>query len=112
MSIPFFYEPVQFKGAHQKGKHVTSFMVDGGMLSNFPVDVFDRTDGGRRGGRPSASSSPPSRGRADVGRSSTIKGTFDLARAMVGTMTSFHDQMHIDDPSPCSLARCSSTPAA
>ncbi len=45
MSIPFFYEPVQFKGRTKKGKRVTSYMVDGGMLSNFPVDVFDRTDG-------------------------------------------------------------------
>ena len=27
-----------------------------------------------------------------------MKGTFGLARAMVGTMTNFHDQMHIDDP--------------
>ena len=28
-----------------------------------------------------------------------MNGTFGLARAMVGTMTNFHDQMHIDDPS-------------
>ena len=28
-----------------------------------------------------------------------MKGAFGLARAMVGTMTNFHDQMHIDDPS-------------
>jgi NTE family protein len=27
-----------------------------------------------------------------------VKGTLGLARAMVGTMTNFHDQMHIDDP--------------
>ena len=28
-----------------------------------------------------------------------VKGTFGLARAMVGTMSNFHDQIHIDDPS-------------
>ncbi len=28
-----------------------------------------------------------------------MRGTIDLAKAMVGTMTGFHDQMHIDDPS-------------
>jgi NTE family protein len=32
MSIPFFFEPVQFKGSH---------IVDGGVVSNFPVEVFD-----------------------------------------------------------------------
>lgn len=28
-----------------------------------------------------------------------VQGTFSLARPMVGTMTNFHDQIHIDDPS-------------
>ena len=41
MSIPFFYEPVKLDNA----KHKACWFVDGGMLSNFPVDVFDRTDG-------------------------------------------------------------------
>jgi NTE family protein len=40
MSIPFFYEPVTLAGAHG----TTSTLVDGGVLSNFPIDVFDRTD--------------------------------------------------------------------
>ena len=46
MSIPFFYEPQRFTGA-TSGRRSTSFMVDGGMLSNFPIEVFDRTDGKR-----------------------------------------------------------------
>ena len=45
MSIPFFYEPLRFTGRDEAGKKVQSYMVDGGMLSNFPIDVFDRTDG-------------------------------------------------------------------
>ena len=45
MSIPFFYEPVRFTGRDDQGKEVQSYMVDGGMLSNFPIEVFDRTDG-------------------------------------------------------------------
>jgi NTE family protein len=32
MSIPFFFEPVKLKD---------SYIVDGGVLSNFPVEVFD-----------------------------------------------------------------------
>ena len=45
MSIPFFYEPQRFYGRDEQGERVRSFMVDGGMLSNFPIEVFDRTDG-------------------------------------------------------------------
>lgn len=50
MAIPFFFEPVKIKApaavvdgvTYEKGE-VT--WVDGGMLSNFPVEVFDRSDG-------------------------------------------------------------------
>jgi NTE family protein len=41
MSFPFFFRPVQFKPS--TGGAVT--WVDGGLLSNFPITVFDRTDG-------------------------------------------------------------------
>ena len=41
MSIPFFYEPTTLVGADG----ASSTLVDGGVLSNFPIDVFDRTDG-------------------------------------------------------------------
>jgi NTE family protein len=98
MSIPFFYEPVQLKWRDAEGKSTVSYMVDGGMLSNFPIEVFDRTDGNRPrwptfGIKLSAKPDAAQSGKFD------IKGTFGLARAMVGTMTSFHDQMHIGDPS-------------
>jgi NTE family protein len=50
MSIPFFFDPVRFDApAHSDGPDnyaagkVT--WVDGGLLSNFPVEVFDRSDG-------------------------------------------------------------------
>lgn len=50
MSIPFFFTPVRFHApAHSDG--TSSFAagkvtwVDGGLLSNFPVEVFDRADG-------------------------------------------------------------------
>jgi NTE family protein len=42
MSIPFFFEPVRFRPPSGSGR-VT--WVDGGLLDNFPVDVFDRGDG-------------------------------------------------------------------
>ncbi|HWY01269.1 MAG TPA: patatin-like phospholipase family protein [Mycobacterium sp.] len=41
MAIPFFYRPVKLTGA----SGATSTLVDGGVLSNFPIDTFDRPDG-------------------------------------------------------------------
>jgi NTE family protein len=43
MAIPFFYRPVKLTGA----TGTTSTLVDGGVLSNFPIDTFDRFDGKR-----------------------------------------------------------------
>jgi NTE family protein len=50
MSIPFFFQPVRFAsqaatvdGVQYPADKIT--WVDGGLLSNFPVEVFDRTDG-------------------------------------------------------------------
>jgi NTE family protein len=88
MSIPFFYEPA---------KMGDSWFVDGGMLSNFPVDAFDRTDG-RPPRWPTFGIKLSARAGANqVPRK--IDGTLELAKAMVATMTGFHDQMHLDQPS-------------
>ncbi len=40
-SIPFFYEPTTLVASDG----TPSTLVDGGVLSNFPIDIFDRTDG-------------------------------------------------------------------
>ena len=41
MSIPFFFRPATLRGT----TGLTSTLVDGGLLSNFPIDSLDRTDG-------------------------------------------------------------------
>lgn len=41
MSIPIFFEPVRFHNPRTGREHI---IVDGGMLSNFPVWVFDSPD--------------------------------------------------------------------
>ncbi|CAM3314675.1 phospholipase [Mycobacterium intermedium] len=41
MSIPFYFRPVTLTSADG----LTSTLVDGGVLSNFPIDSFDRLDG-------------------------------------------------------------------
>jgi NTE family protein len=43
MAIPFFFRPVSLISANR----VTSTLVDGGLISNFPIDSLDRTDGNR-----------------------------------------------------------------
>jgi NTE family protein len=42
MSIPFFFRPVELTSA----SGLTSTLMDGGLLSNFPIDSLDRHDGG------------------------------------------------------------------
>ena len=42
MSIPFFFRPVTLTSA----SGLTSTLMDGGLLSNFPIDSLDRRDGG------------------------------------------------------------------
>ena len=41
MSIPIFFKPVRVENTQTNHEHV---IVDGGMLSNFPVWVFDCED--------------------------------------------------------------------
>ncbi len=43
MAIPFFFRPVALTAS----SGLTSTLVDGGILSNFPIDSLDRTDGRR-----------------------------------------------------------------
>jgi NTE family protein len=97
MSIPFFYEPVHFKGTRPDGTEINSYLVDGGMLSNFPIEVFDRDDD-EPPRWPTFGVKLSARPTSPVEEKFKIKGVLDLAKAMVGTMMKFHDQMHIDDP--------------
>ena len=92
MSIPFFYRPATL----EIPKAQPSVLVDGGMLSNFPVDTFDRTDG-----------KPPRWPTIGIKLSAqqvpdqvehVVKGDVSLALGMLGTMQSWHDQMHLNDP--------------
>ncbi|WP_343571774.1 patatin-like phospholipase family protein [Mycobacterium sp.] len=41
MSIPFFFQTAKLTST----SGMTSTLIDGGMLSNFPIDSFDRRDG-------------------------------------------------------------------
>jgi NTE family protein len=87
-SIPFFYRPVQARTADGR----EAYFVDGGMLSNFPVDLFDRPDGEAPrfptfGIRLSARPAVPPTNR--------ITSTYGLARAVLSTLTGFYDRLHV-----------------
>src|SRR5919197_5036850 len=93
MSIPFFFQPVRL---HHSSLGTDCYLVDGGALSNFPIDVFDRTDnrpprwptfGIKLSAKPDANQVP-----------NPVHNTLDLAKSLIGTMSNAHDQMHLDDP--------------
>lgn len=89
MAIPFFFRPMRCPDRIAGGK---AWLVDGGVLSNFPIEVFDRTDGTvprwpTFGIKLSA--------RSTVNRINEIHGVVALSRAMLSTMAGFHDRIHI-----------------
>jgi len=81
MSIPFFFKPVVMR---ESGKE--HWIVDGGMLRNFPIDLFDS---------PAGQKPPwPTFGflLCEEPREEHIGGLISMARAMVNTMTTAHDR--------------------
>lgn len=92
MSIPFFFEPVRI----QDGQGRTCYIVDGGVLSNFPVDILDNK---------SANPPWPTFGLKLVDRVNDqglaeedpcrIRGPISLLKALFETMLEAHDARYI-----------------
>jgi NTE family protein len=93
MSIPLFFEPVRL----ENGQGLTSFVVDGGVLSNFPVDILD--DGSAQPAWPTFGLKLVERTRAD-GREEVmpcrIQGPLSLLEAVISTMLEAHDARYIE----------------
>lgn len=94
--IPFYFEPVTLRD--RAGE--VSTIVDGGLFSNYPVTIFDRTDGRPPrwptfGVRLSARQERPHTER--------VKGPISLALACVESLFGAWDAMYIDNP--CTIAR-------
>ena len=89
MSIPFFYEPVRLR--NMKTNQV-SYIVDGGILSNFPVWLFD-TEG--------AIPEWPTFGfklvEPEEGPPNQVRGPISLLTALFSTMSEAHDARYIKD---------------
>lgn len=99
MAIPFLFHPVTLETAD--GQPCT--LVDGGVLSNFPIDTFDRPDGAEPRWptfgvavvpylpAPSAEQLIPGLGMLSLGRPS-------LLESLITTMLVGHDQAHLSLP--------------
>ena len=94
MAIPFFYSPVK---VDDKASGTESWLLDGGLLSNFPVDVFDRSDGVPPRW-PTVGIKLSARPGSLQGVRNEIAGSASLTRAMLQTMMGSHDQLVLDDP--------------
>jgi NTE family protein len=97
-SIPFFFRPVHLTctppGA-DRPRQLT--FVDGGMLSNFPVWLFDRTDG-RPARWPTYGIKLSARPTGADPALATTGTPVDLAMALLKTLTSAHDRFYVDQP--------------
>jgi NTE family protein len=96
-SIPFFFRPVRMAADPAVlGGRSDIVLTDGGMLSNYPIDIFDdETDHPTIGVKLSA------RLQATRPQWHDTDGPVGLAEALVRTMTNAHDQMYVDQPSVC-----------
>jgi NTE family protein len=91
MSIPLFFRPVRLK-SRLPGEG-TSLIVDGGLLSDFPVELFDPPPGPLPhpiwGFRLVESTQPQIERFA-------IRGAISYLEAIIGTATSAHDARYVD----------------
>jgi NTE family protein len=95
MSIPLFFVPVRKLSV---GDGTIHDIVDGGMLSNFPVALFDDPPGrlpewptlGVKFVEGAASAT------GDVQGTTPVRSLVEYGRALVETMTSFYDRLHLD----------------
>jgi len=89
MSIPFFFEPVKLR--NMKTNQV-SYIVDGGLLSNFPVWLFDS-----EGSVPKWPTFGFKLVEPETGTPHQIRGPISLLAALFATMMEAHDARYIKD---------------
>lgn len=99
-SIPYFFEPVTLRGPAG-----TSTLVDGGLLSNYPIGIFDRLD--EQPPRwPTVGVRLDALGLGDGGAAgavSPVRGPVAVGLALVQTAIEACQAEHVLDP--CNVAR-------
>ncbi len=89
MSIPFFFKPVEI---HNRINKATNYIVDGGILSNFPVWLFDC-----EGSIPDWPTFGFKLVEPEEGGSHVVHGPITLLEALFSTMMEAHDARYILD---------------
>lgn len=98
-SIPFYFEPVEFRNPVTGREHL---IVDGGVLSNFPVWIFDSEDEprwptfGLRLVEPEPGAPLDQRMRPPTYPKGAINTTIDYVKSLVNTMIEAHDRLYIE----------------
>lgn len=92
ISIPLFYQPVPLVYRNPDGDTCISYIVDGGVLSNFPVWLFDRDTGFE--GLPTFGFKLVG---PNAGRPNEIRGPLSLLMALFETMMEAHDNWYIEE---------------
>jgi NTE family protein len=100
MSIPIFFEPVEVSDAN--GEHM---IVDGGMLSNFPVWLFDAPAGKRPRWPTFGMMLKEPEPRKAIGHRLEHEddpevrhgSLIDFAKSLAQTMMAAHDRMYLDE---------------
>lgn len=101
-SIPYFFDPVVLRKpakARQKGQSFADqfiYIVDGGLLSNFPLWIYDKENSGIP-----EKERIPTLGFHLVGKQAsaprTIQGPLTMLQALFATMMEAHDERYIEE---------------
>ncbi|MDQ4003134.1 MAG: patatin-like phospholipase family protein [Actinomycetota bacterium] len=94
MSIPMFFEPVSFTNPKTGREHL---LVDGGMLSNFPVWLFDAEEPLWPTIGLKFIEEDPRAPLATLGSHGGLLKVVDYARSLVETMMEAHDRFYIEE---------------
>ncbi len=94
MSIPGFFEPVSFTN-HRTG--VEHLIVDGGMLSNFPLWLFDNEEPMWPTIGVKFIEEDPSTALGTLGSHGGVFKLVDYARSVVETMMEAHDRFYLEE---------------
>lgn len=102
-SIPYFFEPVRLRNLQPVRRHhlkpESYYIVDGAVLSNFPLWIFDQEsiERSKRGG---TVGDIPTLGFSLVGRHAQVMreiyGPLSMFQALFATMMEAHDERYIE----------------
>lgn len=95
-SLPFYFRPVHLKMDAATMGHADITCTDGGMLSNYPIDIFNRRDS-RPARWPTLGIKLSARKTINAAHWSDTSNSFELAKALLSTLLTAHDRVHVDD---------------